>query len=154
MFLDWEVQYSATISHVAAMKSLYADCTQRFYWIALPVTTESGISQYEPAWTAWEPGKKWVRQPPEDAITDPDFFPFYHPGIIFEDFTPSFNQWITGEGTESARKLSSSSGSASFGSNSILLLNSSKITAPTCSSISCRERENCSNVSPALSGSE
>ena len=97
MFLDWEVQYSATISHVAAMKSLYADCTQRFYWIALPVTTESGISQYEPAWTAWEPGKKWVRQPPEDAITDPDFFPFYHPGIIFEDFTPSFNQWITGD---------------------------------------------------------
>ncbi len=57
MFLDWEVQYSATISHVAAMKSLYADCTQRFYWIALPVTTESGISQYEPAWTAWEPVK-------------------------------------------------------------------------------------------------
>lgn len=76
MFLDWEVQYSATINHVTNMKSLYEDCTERFYWIALPITTESGISQYEPTWTAWEPGKKWVRQPPKDAITDPGFFPF------------------------------------------------------------------------------
>lgn len=96
MFLDWEVQYSATINHVTNMKSLYEDCTERFYWIALPITTESGISQYEPTWTAWEPGKKWVRQPPKDAITDPGFFPFYHPNMIFEDFTPAFNQWITG----------------------------------------------------------
>ncbi|KKC61074.1 hypothetical protein WG83_00510, partial [Proteus mirabilis] len=77
-------------------KSIYQDCIERFYWIALPITTESGISQYEPTWTAWEPGKKWVRQPPEDAITDPHFFPFYHPNMLFEDFTPAFNQWITG----------------------------------------------------------
>ena len=96
MFLDWEVQYSATIDHIIKMKSIYQDCIERFYWIALPITTESGISQYEPTWTAWEPGKKWVRQPPEDAITDPHFFPFYHPNMLFEDFTPAFNQWITG----------------------------------------------------------
>uniref|UniRef100_UPI0010733E1A phosphoadenosine phosphosulfate reductase n=3 Tax=Morganellaceae TaxID=1903414 RepID=UPI0010733E1A len=96
MFLDWEVQYSATIDHIIKMKSIYQDCIEQFYWIALPITTESGISQYEPTWTAWEPGKKWVRQPPEDAITDPHFFPFYHPNMLFEDFTPAFNQWITG----------------------------------------------------------
>ncbi len=35
MFLDWEVQYSATISHVAKMKFLYEDCTERFYWISM-----------------------------------------------------------------------------------------------------------------------
>ncbi|HDT0722445.1 TPA: phosphoadenosine phosphosulfate reductase [Proteus mirabilis] len=96
MFLDWEVQYSATIDHIIKMKSIYQDCIEQFYWIALPITTESGISQYEPTWTAWEPGKKWVRQPPEDAITDPQFFPFYQPNMLFEDFTPAFNQWITG----------------------------------------------------------
>lgn len=97
IFLDWEVQYSATISHVADMRSLYTDCVEQFYWIALPMTTESGISQYEPTWTAWETGKKWIRQPPQDAITDPDFFPFYHTDIIFEDFMPAFNQWVTGD---------------------------------------------------------
>lgn len=95
LFVDWEVQYSATIKHVSAMKLMYADCTERFYWVALPITSESGISQYEPTWTAWELGKKWVRQPPEDAITDLDFFPFYHVGMIFEEFTQAFNQWIS-----------------------------------------------------------
>ena len=58
MFLDWEVQYSATIEHIIKMKSIYQDCIEQFYWIALPITTESGISQYEPTWTAWEPGER------------------------------------------------------------------------------------------------
>lgn len=34
MFLDWEVQYSATIDHIIKMKSIYQDCIERFYWIA------------------------------------------------------------------------------------------------------------------------
>ncbi|CRK85951.1 Uncharacterized protein YbdN [Candidatus Providencia siddallii] len=97
MFLDWEVQYLATIDHVSKMRLLYKDCIEHFYWIALPITSESGVSQYETTWTAWEPNKKWVRKPPEYAITDPKFFPFYHSKIIFEDFTSEFNQWITGD---------------------------------------------------------
>ncbi|EHE1282968.1 TPA: phosphoadenosine phosphosulfate reductase family protein [Salmonella enterica] len=27
LFLDWEVQYHSTITHVAEMRKLYADCT-------------------------------------------------------------------------------------------------------------------------------
>ena len=44
MFLDWEVQYSATISHVAALEISMPTVLSGFDWIALPVTTESGIS--------------------------------------------------------------------------------------------------------------
>ncbi|MDW2741207.1 phosphoadenosine phosphosulfate reductase [Atlantibacter subterraneus] len=94
MFIDWEVQFQYTINHIQAMKSLYADCTETFYWIALPVTTVNGTSACQPEWTAWEPGIEWVRTPPDDAITDPGFFPFYTPGITFEDFVPAFNDWL------------------------------------------------------------
>ncbi|TSJ59337.1 DUF3440 domain-containing protein [Atlantibacter subterranea] len=94
MFIDWEVQFQYTINHIQAMKSLYADCTETFYWIALPVTTVNGTSACQPEWTAWEPGIEWVRTPPDDAITDPVFFPFYTPGITFEDFVPAFNDWL------------------------------------------------------------
>ena len=94
MFIDWEVQFQYPINHIQAMKSLYADCTETFYWIALPVTTVNGTSACQPEWTAWEPGIEWVRTPPDDAITDPGFFPFYTPGITFEDFVPAFNDWL------------------------------------------------------------
>ncbi|UTJ49096.1 DUF3440 domain-containing protein [Atlantibacter subterranea] len=94
MFIDWEVQFQYTINHIQAMKSLYVDCTETFYWIALPVTTVNGTSACQPEWTAWEPGIEWVRTPPDDAITDPGFFPFYTPGITFEDFVPAFNDWL------------------------------------------------------------
>ncbi|HAT1684941.1 TPA: DUF3440 domain-containing protein [Klebsiella oxytoca] len=93
LFIDWEVQFSATIQHVARMKALYRDCTGTFYWVALPLTTESGVSQYQPTWTARAPGENWVRQPPQEAITDGNRFPFYHPGMTFEAFVPAFNRW-------------------------------------------------------------
>ena len=63
------------------------------------------------------------------------------------------NQWITGEGTESARKLSSSSGSRIIRIKQHIVTEQLKITAPTCSSISCRGRE-LLKCQPALSGSE
>ncbi|WP_312982655.1 phosphoadenosine phosphosulfate reductase [Atlantibacter sp.] len=94
LFLDWEVQFQYTIDHVQAMKALYADCTETFYWVALPVSTVNGTSAYQPEWTAWEPGIDWVRTPPADAITEPEFFPFYTPGMTFEDFVPAFNDWL------------------------------------------------------------
>lgn len=94
MFIDWEVQFQYTIQHIQTMKQLYKDCTDTFYWIAIPITTVNGTSSYQPEWTAWEPGVKWVRQPPEGAITDPAFFPFYTQGMTFEDFVPSFNDWL------------------------------------------------------------
>ncbi|WP_213992119.1 DUF3440 domain-containing protein [Sodalis sp. dw_96] len=94
LFIDWEVQFSFTINHIQRMKGLYADCIEHFFWVALPLTTVNGVSQYQSEWIAWQPGTDWVRQPPADAITDPLFFPFYRHAMTFEAFVPAFASWF------------------------------------------------------------
>lgn len=74
LFIDWEAQFSCTIAYVESLREHYADVIARFYWVALPLTTQNSLSQYQPEWQCWQPGTDWVRQPPEDAITDPAFF--------------------------------------------------------------------------------
>ncbi|EJT4834597.1 phosphoadenosine phosphosulfate reductase family protein, partial [Escherichia coli] len=70
LFIDWEAQYQCTITHIQKMQKMYLDVTDRFYWVALPLTTVNGVSQFQPEWICWEPGVTWVRHPPEYAITD------------------------------------------------------------------------------------
>ncbi|EJE8511651.1 phosphoadenosine phosphosulfate reductase family protein, partial [Shigella sonnei] len=77
LFIDWEAQYQCTIAHIQNMREMYLDVTDNFYWVALPLTTVNGVSQFQPEWICWEPGLEWVRQPPEIAITDMAYFPFY-----------------------------------------------------------------------------
>jgi predicted phosphoadenosine phosphosulfate sulfurtransferase len=77
LFIDWEAQFTYTINHVEHMRALYSDVIDRFWWVALPLTTQNSLSQFQPEWQCWEPNTEWVRQPPDDAITDPAFFPFY-----------------------------------------------------------------------------
>lgn len=96
LFIDWEAQYSLTINHIQAMKERYQDVVGQFYWVALPLTTVNGVSQYQPEWVAWEPGTEWIRQPPEGAITCPEFFPFYRHAMTFENFVPAFAEWLAG----------------------------------------------------------
>lgn len=95
LFIDWEVQYSATIAHVAAMQEEYSDCTECFFHVCLPLTTVNGVSAIQPEWTAWEPDVEWIRQPPTGAITDPAYFRFYKLGMTFEAFIPEFNAWFS-----------------------------------------------------------
>ncbi|QIU92563.1 phosphoadenosine phosphosulfate reductase [Yokenella regensburgei] len=93
LFIDWEVQFQHTIDHVMKMKMLYEDVTDEFIWVALPLTTVNGVSQYQPEWMAWAPDVQWVRQPPDFAITDERFFPFYRHGMTFESFIYDFGSW-------------------------------------------------------------
>ncbi|EBA1561086.1 DUF3440 domain-containing protein [Salmonella enterica subsp. enterica serovar Poona] len=95
LFVDWEAQYQCTIEHVQRMKLAYEDVTDNFYWVALPLTTVNGVSQYQPEWICWEPGKQWVRNLPEGAISSSSFFPFYCSAMTFEEFIPSFAQWLS-----------------------------------------------------------
>jgi len=95
LFIDWEAQFSHTITHVEHMRELYSDVIDHFWWVALPLTTQNSLSQFQPEWQCWEPGTRWVRQPPDDAITDPAFFPFYQPGMTFETFVRSFSDWFS-----------------------------------------------------------
>jgi predicted phosphoadenosine phosphosulfate sulfurtransferase len=63
--------------------------------VALPLTTQNSLSQFQPEWQCWEPGTQWVRQPPADAITDPEYFSFYQPGMTFEQFVREFADWFS-----------------------------------------------------------
>lgn len=38
----------------------------------------------------------WGRQPPEEAITDMAYFPFYRYVMTFEEFVPAFSSWFAG----------------------------------------------------------
>lgn len=75
------------------MLAQYADVIEQYWWVALPLTTQNALTQFEPEWQCWEPGKQWVRQPPAEAITDPACFDFYQPGMTFEAFVRAFSDW-------------------------------------------------------------
>lgn len=94
LFLDLEGQYKLTIDHGLELLRMYADHIKP-YWVALPIHLRNAVSQFEHHWIAWEPGREndWIRQPPEMAITDQSFFPFYQYACEFEDFVPDFGHW-------------------------------------------------------------
>jgi predicted phosphoadenosine phosphosulfate sulfurtransferase len=98
LFIDWEAQYKLTIDHVAHLYELYQDLIEP-YWVAIPLTTTNAVSNYEPEWVCWDPLKRdlWVRDAPENAITDPKTFPFWYPEITFEEFILEFSYWLAGE---------------------------------------------------------
>jgi predicted phosphoadenosine phosphosulfate sulfurtransferase len=95
LFVDWEAQFSHTIAVVEAMQEQYKDVIEKFYWVALPLTTANAVSQFQPEWVCWQEGVPWVRQPPENAITDISYFPFYKPAMSFEDFVREFSEWFS-----------------------------------------------------------
>lgn len=95
LFIDWEAQFNHTINYVQAINDQYADVIDTIYWIALPLTTQNALSQYQPQWQCWEPDTEWVRQPPTTAITAPDYFPFYKEGMTFEHFVREFADWFS-----------------------------------------------------------
>ncbi|EHM48426.1 MAG: phosphoadenosine phosphosulfate reductase [Yokenella regensburgei] len=94
LFIDWEAQFSCTITHIEKMRECYADVIEKFWWVALPLTTQNALSQFQPEWQCWDPAADWVRTPPADAITGQDYFPFYHAGMTFEAFVREFAAWF------------------------------------------------------------
>lgn len=96
LFIDWECQFTATISHIRRMYSLYQEhCIP--YWVAVPMRTWNGCSQHEPEWTAWAEDRKslWVRDKETISIQDSSAFPFYFDNIMFEEFVPLFAKWYS-----------------------------------------------------------
>jgi len=98
MFVDLEGQYKLTIDHVRDMYALYADNIEA-YWVALPIILRNAVSQYEPRWICWEPGREadWIRKLPDEAISDEKYFPFYRYAMEFEEFVPEFGHWYGGD---------------------------------------------------------
>lgn len=96
LFVDLEGQYKMTIDHIQEMYELYADYIEPF-WCCLPIALRNAVSQYEPKWTCWEPGREadWIRQLPEMGINDQNYFPFYTYNMEFEEFVPAFGHWYS-----------------------------------------------------------
>lgn len=96
LFIDMEAQYANTISHVEALFAEYRDVIHP-EWVCLPLILRNGISQFQPRWYCWDPAKedRWVRTPPDFAITSSDEFPFFRQGMEFEEFVEDYGEWIS-----------------------------------------------------------
>lgn len=94
LFVDLEAQYRLTIDYVAQAFERYAEHVEP-YWVALPIHLRNAVSQFEPQWVCWQPGREadWVRQPHARSITDESYFPFFRRAMEFEEFVPAFGQW-------------------------------------------------------------
>lgn len=94
MYIDFEAQFQHTIDHLEEMYALYSEQIEP-YWIALPIHLRNAVSQFQHHWACWNPDRKadWVRQYPNFAISNQDYFPFYKYAMEFEDFVPEFGNW-------------------------------------------------------------
>lgn len=96
LIVDLEAQYKLTIDHAINMRKQYSDCSD-WYWVCLPINLRNALSVYQPQWKCWDQEAKedWVRQPPENSITDCSYFPFFVNGMEFEEFVPLFGEWMS-----------------------------------------------------------
>lgn len=96
LFIDLEAQYSLTIQHARTCFQMYRDHME-LYWICLPLSLRNATSNIQPQWICWDPQaeKLWVRPLPAESIHDPDYFPFFQPGMEFEEFLPLFGEWYS-----------------------------------------------------------
>jgi predicted phosphoadenosine phosphosulfate sulfurtransferase len=94
LLVDLEGQYQATIQHVEQCFQLYAELIDP-YWVALPIALRNAVSVYQPQWQCWDPDNEeaWIRPRPKQAISDPNYFPFFRRGMEFEEFVPEFGEW-------------------------------------------------------------
>lgn len=97
LFIDLEAQYRHTIDYIQVMLDRHADIIDP-HWVALPLNLRNAVSVFEPQWMCWDPDRRpdWVREPPKNAITSEEFFPFFRRRMEFEEFTPEFGHWYGG----------------------------------------------------------
>jgi len=98
LFVDLEGQYKLTIDYVREMYELYVDHIDP-YWVALPLNLRNAVSQFEPQWECWSPDRRdaWVRELPPEAVVDGSRWQWFRRGMEFEEFTPMFGDWYSGD---------------------------------------------------------
>lgn len=92
--LDWECQFQQTMDHIQYLYESNKEYID-LHWVCLEIETNSSCSMHEPLWRSWDENKKalWTREKPKFSNSDPKKYPFYYPGITFEEFVPLFAQW-------------------------------------------------------------
>lgn len=98
LFVDLEGQYKLTVDHILAMYELFKDNIDP-YWCSLPIHLRNAVSMYQHHWIAWDENAKdaWIREPPDFAIIDKNYFPFFRYNMEFEEFVPEFGHWYSQE---------------------------------------------------------
>lgn len=100
MLIDFEAQYKNTSDHAQEMFDRYQDNID-LHWICLPMKLRNAVSNYQPTWTCWDPERKddWVRPlPRHDGVkSKPEDYPFFVPGLEFEEFIIMFGEWYGGD---------------------------------------------------------
>lgn len=93
MFIDFEAQYTETVSHIRALCEMYREHID-LHWICMPMLLRNAVTNYEPRWICWEESKRhlWVRDKPKGYKTEHDY-PFAVPGMEFEEFIVLFGEW-------------------------------------------------------------
>jgi predicted phosphoadenosine phosphosulfate sulfurtransferase len=101
MLIDFEAQYRETVEHAQEMFDMYREHID-LHWICIPMLLRNAVTNYEPRWMCWEPGKEdiWIRPKPEGVKTEKDY-PFAHAGMEFEEFIVLFGEWY-GQGERTA----------------------------------------------------
>ena len=96
LIVDLEGQYKFTIDHIKETISEYSEYIELF-WVCLPINLRNAVSVYEPFWKCWDSEREedWIRPLPEQAISNPDYFPFFTDGMEFEEFVPEFGEWYS-----------------------------------------------------------
>lgn len=92
LIVDLEAQYKLTMDHIEKCIDMYKENIELF-WVCLPIKLRNAVSVYEPTWTCWQTGVRWVREIPKQGISDHSFFPFFRENMEFEEFVPEFGEW-------------------------------------------------------------
>jgi predicted phosphoadenosine phosphosulfate sulfurtransferase len=94
MIADLEAQYSATITHIELICERYKEVID-LHWVCLPMSLSNAVSNFEPRWKCWDVDKKevWVRELPDNCISDAEYYPFFKDGMEFEEFVVLWAEW-------------------------------------------------------------
>lgn len=101
LLIDLEAQYKETVIHADEMVNIYKDNID-LHWFCGELLLRNAVTNYEPRWMCWDEEKKdiWVREKP-DYARDLSDYPFYVPGMEFEEFMVLFGEWY-GQGEDTA----------------------------------------------------
>lgn len=95
LYVDFEAQYKHAIDFTHRM---FSRPEVSGWWVCLPIHLRNAVSQIMPYWVCWDNSKRdaWVRKYPDNphVVTDCNYFPFFTPGMEFEEFVPAFGEWF------------------------------------------------------------
>jgi predicted phosphoadenosine phosphosulfate sulfurtransferase len=98
LIIDLEAQYEETARHLADVVREYREYID-VHWVCLPMVLRNAVTAYEPRWTCWDEERKdiWVRKMPQGAVSNPKRYPFFVPGMEFEEFMVLWGDWYAGD---------------------------------------------------------